>query len=183
MKEIHKKVLYIIIFTLIPLVSFLLLTSRTSILFGLRTFTVVTGSMQPAIKTGSLVFTLPEKNYTVGDIITFTRQNISVTHRIVDIKNDKYQTKGDANKAPDPGLVEKYEIIGKDVAIIPYAGHLTSFTKTLPGFILLIAIPTLLFIWFEGKTFKEEWEKEVEKKLMSKLQTVENTIEKEIKKI
>lgn len=182
-EDIHKKVLYLIILILVPLVAFLLITSRTSLFFGIRTFNVLTGSMRPTISTNSLVFTIPAKSYQVGEIITFQRNDITVTHRIVAIRNHQYQTRGDANDAPDPILVSKPSILGHTFFILPLAGKITTFTKTIPGFILLIVIPTFIFIFFEGKTLKEEWEKEIEKKLVKKLKSVEQTIEKDIKKL
>lgn len=182
-KNIHKKILYGVIFILLPLVAFLLITSRTSLLFGLRTFTVLTGSMRPAIQVDSLVFTIPEKEYHVNDVITFKRSDTNITHRIVGVKNNQLVTKGDANQEADPILVSKELVIGKMFLTIPYLGKLTSITKTVPGFFFLIVLPTLVFIWFEGKTIKEEWEKEIEKKLVSKLKTAEQGVETEIKKV
>ena len=182
-QDIHKKVLYGFIFILLPVVAFLLISSRTSLLFGIRTFTVLTGSMKPTIQVDSLLFTIPEKEYKVSDIITFKRNDVNITHRIVGIQNNQYVTKGDANQSADPILVSKELIVGKTFFTLPYVGKVTSITKTVPGFILLIALPTLAFIWFEGKTIKEEWEKEIEKKLVSKLKTAEQVVESEIKKV
>lgn len=162
-------------------ICFILLSARMS-LWGLRSYTVVTGSMAPAISAHSLIFTFPS-SYGKGDIITFQRANITVTHRIIDIKNDLFVTKGDANKTADTQPVRKSDIVGKTIIIIPFLGKIATFSKTIPGFILLIAIPTFIFIFFEGKTLKEEWEKEIEKKLVNKLKSVEQTIEKDIKKL
>lgn len=173
MKDIHKVVLYTFIFAVLPIIAFLLITSRTSLLFGIRTFVVMTGSMRPAIGVDSLVFTTPSSEYNIGDVITFPRGNITITHRIISIKNNQFEVKGDANNAPDPILVSKSTVIGKTLFIIPYLGKITSFIKTIPGFILLIVIPTLSFIFFEAKTIKEEWEKEIEKKLVKKLHELE----------
>src|SRR3989344_2187166 len=35
-------------------------------------YTVLSGSMEPAIKTGSVVITYPQNSYAPGDIVTFT---------------------------------------------------------------------------------------------------------------
>ena len=159
-----------VIFILIPIVLFLLITSRSSLVFGIRSYDVLTGSMEPTIHVGSLIFSMPAPTYQIGDIITFKRGDITVTHRIYGIKDNVFQTKGDANKAVDPEPLIRSNIIGKDIFIIPYLGRVTSFVKTIPGFIIFIAIPILIFIGFEIKTFKKEWEREVEKKILKKIE-------------
>ena len=175
-KKHHKKIYRFLmgfIYILIPIVLYVLITSRTSIFFGNRTFTVLTGSMEPKIHVASIVMTAPASSYKVGDIISFTRGNITVTHRIVAIKGNMFQTKGDANKVADPQLVNKLAIIGKDFLIIPYIGRFTEFIKTVPGFIIFIVLPTFIYIGFEIKTIKTEWEKEIEKKLLKKFSEIE----------
>lgn len=164
----------VFIFILIPIILFVLITSRTSLLFGIRSFVVLTGSMEPQVHVGSMVFTIPQNSYGVGDIITFKRGEISITHRIAGIINNQFRTKGDANKSPDPQMVSQSVIIGKDFLIIPYFGKFTNFIKTVPGFLLFIVLPALIFIGFEAKTIKEEWEKEIEKKLLQKMKGIES---------
>ncbi len=156
-------------FITIFLIGFTLVTSRFGII-DIHSYTVVTGSMRPKLPIGSVVFTIPAKNYEVGNIITFRRGNISVTHRIVDIKNGRYVTKGDANNAADPQMVVKENIVGRDFLIIPYLGKFTNFLKTIPGFILFLGIPILLHVFLEAKIIKEEWEREIEKKVLQKHQ-------------
>lgn len=172
MKKIAKIILKFIsagfIVLIIPATFFTLLTSRTSALMGVRSFTVVTGSMQPAIKIGSIVFTFPSANYHIGDIITFNRGKISVTHRIVGENQNGFRTQGDANDVADPQLVARKEVIGKDVLIVPYLGKLAVFFKTPLGFVVSLLVPTLIFIGLEFNTIKKEWEKELEKKILRK---------------
>jgi signal peptidase I len=168
--KILKIIFSTLIFLLIPIVLFLLITSRSSILFGIRSYDVLTGSMEPTIHVGSMIFSRPSASYQKGDIITFNRGNITVTHRIFSVDKGSFRTKGDANNAVDPQIVYPGSIIGKDVVIIPNFGKFTSFFKTIPGFIIFIALPILIFIGFETRTFKKEWEKEVEKKLLRKLE-------------
>ena len=87
---------------------------------GLRIFTVSTGSMSPAISSGSLIITKPQKSYFAGDIITFQigkYQDKTITHRIFNVltKNEKnrFVTEGDANDALDNNLIITDQIIGK----------------------------------------------------------------------
>lgn len=158
-----------IIFVVFPIILVGVFTSRTSFLFGIRSYLVPTGSMVPTLPIGSVIFTMPEPSYHIGDIITFQRGNIDVTHRIIEIKNGEFQTKGDANKVPDIQYVLRGNIIGKDIIILPYLGRFVSYLKTIPGFIIFVAIPILLFIFSETLIIKNEWEKILEKRIITKI--------------
>ena len=175
-KKHHKyiyRVLMTFVYLLLPVLLAIFIMSRTSLLGGYRTFTVLTGSMEPTIPVGSIVLVAPSSIYQVGDIIAFKRGQKTITHRIKTIANGMYQTKGDANDAADPQKISKFQIIGRDIAIIPYVGKVMEFIKTVPGFFLLIVLPVTIFIAFEARTIKREWEKEIEKKLLKKMQTIE----------
>ena len=173
MNILHKGILALVVFIVLPVILFVLITSRTSLILGIRSFDVLTGSMEPAVHVGSMIFTAPQFSYKSGDIITFKRGDITITHRIVGMEKNQYLTKGDANKSEDPQHVLTSDVIGRNVLTIPYFGKLTSFIKTIPGFFFLVVLPTLLFIGFEARTIKEEWEKEIEKKLLKRLQPAE----------
>lgn len=175
MKTTIRYLISVIIFGFLIVVFFLFISSRYSVFFGLRTFNVLTGSMVPKIQIGSLVITRPMPDYPVGTIITFNRANITVTHRIVGMKNGEFITKGDANKIADLQLVNKKDVIGEDILIIPNAGKIIDFIKSIPGFIIFIVIPTIIFIVFEAIEFKREWEKEVEKKVLRRIEEAKQT--------
>ncbi len=171
-KQISNILLAVFIFSLVPIVLFIFVTSRSPILFGIRSYVVVTGSMTPALPIGSMVFTYPKATYNIGEIITFKRGNITITHRINDVKDGNYITKGDANSSTDTQIVSKSDIIGHDVAVVPFIGRLTGFIKTPIGFGLLLGIPTLLFVFFEAWQMKKEWEKIIEKRVRDNLTTI-----------
>ena|SRR3990167_2770017 len=163
------------IFGIFPFVIFMLITSRSSILGGIRSFIVLTGSMEPAVPVGSIVFTKNFPAYQPNDIIAFKSGNVTVTHRVIDfeIKNNEYfyKTQGDANNNPDSQAVSGAQILGKAFYVVPYVGKLSIFLKTLPGFLLLIVFPALVFIIFEILNIKTEMTKEIEKKFIQKMQT------------
>ena len=52
---------------------------------GLRLLTVMSGSMEPAFKMGSLIFVRPSQSYQVGQVVTRKTDNPdrTITHRIV----------------------------------------------------------------------------------------------------
>ena len=99
-------------------------------MFGFHTYCIQSGSMEPVLKTGSLIFTMHPKNKKVGDIITFQKWDVPVTHRVVDIQNGMYVTKGDANIKEDRGGIWEKELLGKvmklpgDRYCIPYMGYI-----------------------------------------------------------
>ena len=85
-------------------------------LFGIRPYVVYSGSMEPEIPTGAVVFTKEgEFSPKKGDIITFHNGDTVVTHRVVKKEKDIFITKGDANKTEDPVPAEASQIIGRVV--------------------------------------------------------------------
>lgn len=138
--------------------------------FGWDTHVVLSGSMEPVLNTGGLIITKPERveNLVVGDIVTFQSGNQKVTHRIADIieRDGKlwFQTKGDANEAPDPNLVSSNTGLMRKVMFhVPYVGFIASFAKTKFAFSILAGIPALiLIVMLSGEIWKginEEREK------------------------
>ena len=128
-----------------------------------RIMIVQSGSMESAIKTGSVIMTTPFKEYKKGDVITFGSADKSVeptTHRIYDLEVIEgkiyYIVKGDANDAPDSRKVAENEVIGKMLFHIPYAGYLVAAVRRPIGFMLVLIIPALFIIFDQmGKIFKE----------------------------
>lgn len=128
---------------------------------------VLSGSMEPAIRTGSLVVIKPEKNYIKKDIVTYqdlTKSKTTITHRIFEASGSAYITKGDANKMPDTAKIFPKQILGRVIFIIPFFGYLVNFTKTREGLIFLIIIPATIIIYSELINIKNEILKLVKKK-------------------
>ncbi len=122
-----------------------------------RLYVVESGSMEPAIKTGSLLLTLPQENYKTGDIISFKNNSSTVTHRIYSInEKGEYITKGDANEDPDNGVVKKTEILGKSVIAIPKLGSAANQAKNPIGFIFLVIVPATIIVYEEIRTVIKE---------------------------
>jgi signal peptidase len=125
---------------------------------GFKLFTVQSGSMEPTIHTGSIIISHHQSTYSVGDIITFAKSDdqTSVTHRLVEIKNDQFITKGDANNSPDSGTIDKKSIYGKTIFSIAYLGYPIAFARTQTGLIILIIIPSTIIIYSELVNIKNE---------------------------
>lgn len=114
---------------------------------------VKSGSMEPAIPTGSIVVVRPSTTYAVGDVVTFGEDNanqIPTTHRIIDIREEGgqtvFSTKGDANEDVDPVSTPQSEVIGKIAFHVPYAGFVLDFARQPIGFTLMIGIPAGVII-------------------------------------
>lgn len=110
-----------------------------------RLANILTGSMEPAIGTGSLVIikNVPEDQLTAGDIITFKPSDGSrtlLTHRIIGRGNEdnSFITQGDASGTPDFDPVYYESIAGKVVLTVPLLGHLAGFLRTPRGIAALI---------------------------------------------
>jgi len=148
--------------TVIILVVLLVVVSFLPIQGNYKLLIVESGSMEPAIHTGSVVVVKPVKNYKAGDVITFedSGKDRTTTHRILDVEvitgKTQYITKGDANNAEDSSRVPESKVVGKVLTSIPYAGYILAFVKTPLGFVLLVIFPCAIIILEEiGKIWKE----------------------------
>lgn len=150
------KIIYYLALAFILLVAVLLIVSIFPIAWNFRVLTVLSGSMEPSIKTGSVVVVKPAADYKIGDVITFgpvSKTKPPVTHRISDIKvqagQPVYITKGDANNAVDSKEIAKSEVLGKVLFDVPYIGYVIDFVRKPFGFMLIIVVPAIVIIYDE----------------------------------
>lgn len=129
---------------------------------GIRTYTVLSGSMEPAIPIGTLLVVYPVKPEELesGDIITFSvGGNMTATHRVTSIHEKPdgifFQTKGDANAAVDGKLVHESQIIGRPVFSIPGGGYLIWFLQK-NQILVLCAVSGIAAVVLIGKAYREE---------------------------
>lgn len=79
-------------------------------------------SMLPIIREGDFVLVKKQNNYQKDDIISYKASDLTVTHRIVEVEDSFYRTKGDNNTFIDGESVSKLSVYGKVVAIVPGVG-------------------------------------------------------------
>ena len=93
--------------------------------FGIQALTVSSNSMMPVFQKGDLIIIKEEKEYKVGDIVTFKDSNGNlVTHRIIEKCENAFYTKGDNNNTKDEEKIDNFQIIGKVVYLIClHKGH------------------------------------------------------------
>lgn len=139
--------------TLSVFVSIVLLqvaSQQSQLKLPFKAFVVSSGSMEPTIMTGDVIFVRPRKNYGVDDVITFiSPERHTVTHRIIGVDAStngeiKIQTQGDNNNAPDPYTIAGNAIVGEWWFTIPYLGYVEVFARTPTGIIVIVSV---IFGW------------------------------------
>lgn len=152
------------------LVVLLALTLVGGRLFGMQTYTVLSGSMEPTYPTGALLYVRKADPADIqpGQVITFLLDEHTVaTHRVVEVIPDpeeagiyRYRTKGDANEAADAGLVHCKNVLGTPVACIPYLGYVITWIQNPPGTYIAISVAAvLLLLVFLPDLFAEDKKK------------------------
>jgi len=144
-------------------IALLLVVSVFPIPGNIEVLTVLSGSMEPAIHTGSVVVIKPVSSYTVGDVITFgarTKTDVPTTHRIVKTRVEEgdmvFTTKGDANNSADNQEVIEKDVIGKVYVSIPFLGYLIDFVKRPFGLMLVIVIPAVVIVYDQMRRIARE---------------------------
>lgn len=119
---------------------------------GYETYVVVSGSMEPNIPVGSIVYSKKADPAALqtGDVIVFVdpaRGTTPITHRVVtnDTAAGAIVTKGDANEAEDVNPATYDNIKGKVAVHIPRMGFLASALTSFLG--KLVAILMLMEAW------------------------------------
>jgi len=94
--------------------------------WGTGFFTLITGSMEPSMPAGSLVFVVRtnEEKINPGDVITYftSWKGDVITHRVTEIikseKGRRFITRGDANSVDDPSVIFE-NVIGRVMFSVP----------------------------------------------------------------
>ena len=120
---------------------------------GYELYTVITGSMEPNIPVGSLVFVKDVDPIEVQekDVIAFyggKDSNAIITHRVVENRTfmGEFITKGDANSDNDMNPVSYNELIGRVELSVPYAGSAAQFLTSMQGKITAASLIGLAII-------------------------------------
>ena len=105
-------------------------------LFGIHRYLVVSGSMEPSLYAGDMVFVNSNVDFEdvqLGDVIIFQYEDMNIIHRDVDeaiIDGEKHlKTKGDNNKNADGYLTTEDNFFGVvvDEYVIPKIGFLIDY--------------------------------------------------------
>lgn len=115
--------------------------------FGYEAYSIVSGSMEPEIATGSVVYAkgVAPEEVAAGDVIVFyggADGTAVTTHRVVDNDADNRQfiTKGDANAGNDMQPVSYENLLGRVEKSIPMLGIILPVLADTKGKIYLLCI-------------------------------------------
>ena len=119
---------------------------------GYDAYVVVSGSMEPNIPIGSIVFAkeCDPSTLSTGDVIVFvdpSRSETPITHRVVANNNAKatLKTKGDANESEDKNPILYENVRGKVDAHLPRIGFVAATLTSAIG--KLVAVLMLAEAW------------------------------------
>jgi signal peptidase len=133
----------------------LLIAAVAPMAVGLHSYTVESGSMTPAIRTGDIVVSesIAPTEARVGDIVTFKDPEGSgrlITHRARAVSHGpngfNFVTRGDANTGFEHWSVPADGQIGRIVYRIPAIGYPLTWIGSGLGRIGLIVIPALILL-------------------------------------
>lgn len=124
---------------------------------GWSMLTVLTGSMEPALPEGSLIFVraVPAGDIQVGDVITFYatlagHDGVLNTHRVTQVVDEggtlSFLTKGDANAIGDTQPVQAEQVLGRVALCSPGLGGAIALLRRPYVFLPLVLLPLLALI-------------------------------------
>ena len=111
-------------------------------LMGYQVYNVVSGSMEPEIPVGSVIYVQEAAPETIeeGEVIAFRSEDSVIAHRVV--KNQRVEgeirTKGDANAGEDMHAIAYYAVLGRVVKHYPMLGAVMEIYTSTVGKVYLI---------------------------------------------
>lgn len=173
------KAFLIIVLCQIVLVSLLVMATQTKIFGNLplvsnyQPFVVLSGSMEPTLKVGSVVVIQKVNPAAVkeGDIITFnspinlnqqqTAEKTPTTHRVNRVLDEngvrKFETKGDANNDVDAYHIGEGDVVGMASFDVPYLGYTSHFLRGKTGLLVLIGVAFAVILFEAGNIVVRLW--------------------------
>lgn len=117
---------------------------------------VLTGSMEPNIKTGDLIIVkqISGSDVEAKDVIAFFDPDGNgtsiLTHRVNEVYEENgtlyFRTQGDANNAEDRSPVSEDKLVGIYQFRIAGAGNVAMFMQTTAGLIVCVVVPLVLLV-------------------------------------
>ena len=135
-----------IIFKILYMLIIIYLLIFVPCIWGHKPLVVISGSMEPSLKVGSILYYHYEEhdNFNKNDILVFKSKEHIISHRIVENLEDGFITKGDANSIIDSSEIYDNQVLGKGTNwCIPYLGFYADFIYT-HKYLLFISIIILI---------------------------------------
>ena len=153
----YSLIIILLVYNISLMVQAVVNPTKTPSFFGIKTYTIVSGSMEPDIHVGDIVITkdADKDELHEGNIISFRQGQTVITHRIIKVTETEggqiYTTKGDYNNVEDKTEINLEMIEGKVVGRIPFLGKIS---KMLQGKIAIIVILLMVYIYYSRSSRK-----------------------------
>lgn len=192
MKKVNKKLkISDIVINILLVLSFVILglsiyttikykeNPQDAYLFGYKPVLVLTGSMEPTLKEKGIciVKKVTYDEVDIDDILMYTIDEKTITHRIISKTEEGIRTKGDNNNVQDAYLLGEENVKAKVVAIFNFtAPIINDFEGGYMGYVRWIGFPifVLVVIFTVKKVVKN-----ILKNDIAKNKTEENKTEKD----
>ncbi len=148
----------LVIWAVLGLFAGLFLAVSVPYVFGDRSLTVLSGSMEPQLHVGDVVVVeqVPPLEVRVGDIVTFRDPDDAsrlITHRVreIDVQGGsvKFVTKGDANTSVENWKITTDGTLGRVRYHVWRLGFLMFWIRSPLGRLGMVVVPALLLGGFE----------------------------------
>ncbi|WP_425446272.1 signal peptidase I [Dethiothermospora halolimnae] len=159
----YKGSIYILSFILIFVTFFIIIVSSLFLynvfilkrdldgIYGFRFLMIAGDSMYPTLKPGDsiLIKKTSKEDIVEGDIISFHRNSIIVTHRIVNIEGNNFITAGDNNNLKDKFKTNYSNILGKHIFTVEKGDKILTILKSplVTIFIFLFILTTITYLF------------------------------------
>ena len=124
-------------------------------------YTIISGSMEPILKVGGILYyeKINLDDFKKDDILVYQLNEHIVSHRIVNINEYGFETKGDNNNSNDSYIVDKNNVIGRgNNWSIPYIGYYADFIYNHKYLLIVMIILSYFNIWFNSRKDKKGYE-------------------------
>jgi len=119
---------------------------------------VTSGSMENAVFKDDLILIKGASSYKKGEIATYvSEKGTLITHRVIEVTENGYVMKGDANNSPD-GEISRQRFMGRVYFVVPAVGLVINELSSPVGLIFLavFSIGLFLILKITKKPKKEE---------------------------
>ena len=145
----YAVLIIIMVYNISLIAQSILKPNKTPSFLGVKTYVIISGSMEPNIEIGDIVVVKAEENLDIGDVISYRKGQSVITHRITQInKNEngeiEYKTRGDNNNVEDEESIKPSNIEGKVIKIVPKLGNVT---LILQNKVIIIFIFIIFYIY------------------------------------
>lgn len=126
-------------------------------ILGYEVYNVVSGSMEPSIPVGSLIYVEAAVPAEIqeGEVIAYHSNGSTVTHRVVSnrLVEGEYITKGDANQEEDLNTVPYTCLVGRVKYHVPFAGQFLAIYTSRVGklYVICFALCGAMFNMLAGR--------------------------------